>query len=202
MTPDVDPTDPAVARALTGEEVLAYQEAGHVLLPGLLSPAWTAGIARDAGEVAASVAARADLADIAARLLDARRVAVQAHGVVRTPARTPVADWTRDAPGWSRRDLPGVTMWLPLQDTSVDLGTPQFASGTGTQAASDRFVAGLGSPDNRQHVVDSRYVVTEVVPMALGDATFHGGWTAHRVFGNTTDGVRAALTVTWQDLRP
>lgn len=39
--------------------------------------------------------------------------------------------------------------------------------------------------------------MSEPASLALGDASFHGGWTLHRALANGTDRMRAVMTVIW-----
>lgn len=167
----------------------AYLRDGHVLLPGVVEPGALATLEPEG--------AATRLGEVAAVLLGASSVRVVGCRLERAPARTPIGSWQRDAGTVGVRG-PLTTMWLPLQATDVDLGPPQYASGTVTQETSDQFLAGHASDPSRTHPIDTRYVVTGVEPMAAGDAWFRGGWTAYRLFGNVTDGVRRAAVVTWR----
>ena len=171
----------------------AFRRDGHALLTGLVSmaelPAY--GSASPGAGVSGD-----DLDAVAAALLGVPAVVTVERRLEWVLPRSPIGPWQRDADRLGG-DRPLVTMWLPLQECSVDLGTPQYASGTVSQEASDQFLAGLGTDPDRSHPVDSRYPVTAVVPLAAGDASFHGGWTAYRIFGNTTQADRFAAVVTW-----
>lgn len=184
MTPAAD--------AVPASLVEAFARDGHVLVARLV-PVDALG---SYGSVAPAGSSDEALAAVAARLLGATRVSAVERRLEWSRPCTSIGPWQRDADRLGA-DTPLVTMWLPLQDTSVDLGTPQYASGTVTREDSDRFLAGLASDPDRSHPIDTRYPVTAVAPLAAGDASFHGGWTAYRMFGNTTTSERLAAVITW-----
>jgi len=88
-----------------------------------------------------------------------------------------------------------VTAWIPLQDVPMPMGPLGFYSGShvvpegrdlGISDASEEDIparmAELGHP----------YVCS---PFALGDVSFHLGWTFHRAEPNTSDRPRSVMTV-------
>lgn len=88
-----------------------------------------------------------------------------------------------------------VTAWIPLQDVPMPMGPLGFYSG------SQRVAAGrdLGISDASEADIPARmaalghpYVCT---PFALGDVSFHLGWTFHRAEPNTSARPRSVMTV-------
>lgn len=117
------------------------------------------------------------------------------QALVKEPAggHTP---WHQDQRYWPLDGARTVTMWMALEDCTVDMGTMRFASGThrlGDQGAlpiSDESEARLAALIEREGLA-----LSEPVPMAAGDASFHDGWVIHGAGGNVTDRHRVAMTV-------
>ncbi len=91
------------------------------------------------------------------------------------------------------------TLWLPLQDTPLGMGPLAFAAG------SHRFEYGRDLPIGDtseaalgEALISRAFQVVEQ-PYALGEASFHLGWTFHRAGGNTTSTPRRVMTVIYID---
>ncbi len=104
--------------------------------------------------------------------------------------------WHQDQRYWPLDSDRTITLWLPLVDVPSDVGSMTFASGS--HRLGD--LCGPGISD------DSETIFAEAVrerklptashgPLALGDATFHAGWTLHRAPPNPTGRHRPVMTV-------
>ncbi len=107
--------------------------------------------------------------------------------------------WHADQYYWPLASDRAVTLWLPLQETSLDMGPLEFSEG------SHRLGAGrdLAISDESEHAIDRllsdgryRHVVE---PFSLGEASFHAGWLYHRAGPNTTSTPRRVMTVIYMD---
>ncbi len=146
-------------------------------------------------EVAAFVRS-SRFAGIAARLLGAERVRVYHDQALFKEGGGGITPWHQDAGYWPLEGTRCVTMWLPLQDATPEMGTLQFASGSNTGSRSGHVIS-EESEAELGRLVAAEYDVSPPMSLAAGDATFHGGWTIHRAFPNTTDRMRAVMTVIW-----
>lgn len=136
-------------------------------------------------------------AGVAADLLGVERVRLyHDQALVKEPGGG-ITPWHQDAGYWPLDGERCVTMWMPLQDTTPEMGTLQFASGTNAVGALSDLVISQESEDHFSGALDGRFPITEAVAMAAGDATFHGGWTVHRANANSTARTRAVMTVIW-----
>lgn len=104
--------------------------------------------------------------------------------------------WHQDGHYWPVEQSRTVTMWMPLVDISADMGSMSFADG------SNRELVELGGAISDQseaffegYVLGRKLPVSTSGAMKAGDATFHSGVTLHKAPGNSTDRVRAVMTV-------
>ena len=92
-----------------------------------------------------------------------------------------------------------VTAWVPLQDTPSEMGPLGFY--TGSQA----FDEGRDLPISDES--EARITANmeragypfDVRPFAMGDVSFHRGWTFHKAGANRTDRPRSVMTVIYMD---
>lgn len=102
----------------------------------------------------------------------------------------------QDQPYWPLEDAKTITMWMPLVDVTPEMGTMSFVSGSHCL----RDLGTFGISDESEQVfnawVSERDLsVADHGAMSAGDATFHSGWMLHRANPNTTDRLRAVMTV-------
>ncbi|NNE71471.1 MAG: phytanoyl-CoA dioxygenase [Rhodothermales bacterium] len=107
--------------------------------------------------------------------------------------------WHADQFYWPLATDRTVTAWIPLQDTPLEMGPLEFASGShvleGGRALgiSDESEAAIGTM-LREHGYPVR-----VEPFALGDVSFHSGWLYHRAGPNRTGSPRGVMTIIYMD---
>lgn len=88
-----------------------------------------------------------------------------------------------------------VTAWIPLQDVTMAMGPLGFYSGSQRVAEGRELGISDASEDDipaRMAALGHPYACT---PFALGDVSFHLGWTFHRAEPNTSDRPRSVMTV-------
>lgn len=104
--------------------------------------------------------------------------------------------WHQDQRYWPLDSDRTITMWMPLVDVPAEVGSMTFASGS--HRLGD--LCGPGISDDSE-VVFAEAVRRRKLPttshgaLAIGDATFHAGWTLHRAPPNPTSGHRPVMTV-------
>ena len=92
-----------------------------------------------------------------------------------------------------------VTAWVPLQDTPSEMGPLGFYTG------SQVFDEGRDLPisdESEARITASMEAAGfpfEVAPFAVGDVSFHRGWTFHKAGANRTDRPRSVMTVIYMD---
>ncbi|MXY48543.1 MAG: phytanoyl-CoA dioxygenase family protein [Gemmatimonadetes bacterium] len=154
---------------------------------------------REAHEVVARFIQSPRLGRIAADLMGVDAVRIYYDKAMFKEPESWITPWHQDGPHWPLRSDHVLTMWIPLVDTTIDMGPPRFASGThrdgvigprGIHRASESFFD--------DYVRSNRIpVVEEEIP--AGDATLHSHWVVHGARANTSGRVREALGITFYE---
>jgi ectoine hydroxylase-related dioxygenase (phytanoyl-CoA dioxygenase family) len=139
------------------------------------------------------------LARIAAELLQVRSVRLYHDQALYKEAGGGITPWHRDQYYWPLSTDRTVTAWIPLQDTPAEMGPLTLAAGSHRSPDGREL---LISDESEQAFADSvaraGYTVDDA-PYALGDASFHAGWTVHRAGRNTTPVPRRVMTIIYMD---
>jgi ectoine hydroxylase-related dioxygenase (phytanoyl-CoA dioxygenase family) len=139
------------------------------------------------------------LARIAAELMGVRAVRLYHDQALYKESGGGFTPWHVDQYYWPVSTDRTITAWVPLQDTPAEMGPLTFAvgshrSGYGrTLQISDESEAALDA------LVAERGYPIDAAPFALGDVSFHAGWTIHRASGNDSETPRRVMTVIYMD---
>lgn len=110
-----------------------------------------------------------------------------------------ITPWHVDQYYWPLGSEATVTAWIPLQDTPVEMGPLSFAAGSHRfPALRDRAI----SDDSErliQEAMDRERFAYVQEPFALGDVSFHLGYTFHRAPANRSAEPRKVMTVIYMD---
>ena len=107
--------------------------------------------------------------------------------------------WHADQYYWPLSNDNTVTVWIPLQETPIEMGPLEFS------AQSHLLQEGrqLKISDDSEQVISKKLRLgdfkTIVEPFELGEVSFHSGWIFHRAGANTTDKMRQVMTVIYMD---
>ena len=107
--------------------------------------------------------------------------------------------WHVDQQYWPMASSLSVTAWIPLQSTPMEMGPLCFGRGSHQK----RIARDLEIGEESDRVIASASKDSGIIevqqPYALGDVSFHYGWTLHRAGPNTTDSTRRVFTVIYMD---
>ena len=109
-----------------------------------------------------------------------------------------ITPWHQDQHYWPLDTDNTVTMWMPLVDLTVAMGTMHFASGSHRDGYLGDMPISDDSEVRFEELIRSRgYRIARSEAMTAGDATFHYGWTLHGAPGNSTERAREVMTIIW-----
>jgi len=113
--------------------------------------------------------------------------------LIKEPYGNPTA-WHLDDPYWSFTSKHAISIWIALEDATLENGCMWFVPGSHKIA---RF-ENVGIDENMASLFDvypdMKNVDPVSVPMKAGDCSFHNGLTAHGAGANMTRGRRIAMT--------
>jgi ectoine hydroxylase-related dioxygenase (phytanoyl-CoA dioxygenase family) len=139
------------------------------------------------------------LARIAADLLEVEGVRLYHDQALFKEVGGGITPWHADQYYWPVSSDRICTIWIPLQDTPLDMGPVAFAAG------SHRFEYGRNlsisdqSEQELQKALSAQAFPVIQEPFRLGDVNYHLGWVFHRASPNLTDQVRRAMTIIYVD---
>lgn len=135
------------------------------------------------------------LASIAAQLLGVERVRLYHDQALYKEPGGGITPWHADQFYWPLSSDKTVTAWVPLQETPLEMGPLAFAAGSHRmQFGRDLEISDESERSLRKAIEQGRFRdVSE--PFALGEVSFHSGWTFHHTGANRTDRPRAVMTV-------
>lgn len=104
--------------------------------------------------------------------------------------------WHQDQFYWNLDTAKTVTMWMPLIDISVEMGTMKFAD----KSHKDGLIENVSISDKSNEIFDkyiaeNNLTISQTHPMKAGDATFHIGLTIHGASENLSKTTREVMTI-------
>jgi ectoine hydroxylase-related dioxygenase (phytanoyl-CoA dioxygenase family) len=139
------------------------------------------------------------LARIAAELMGVRGVRMYHDQALHKEAGGGFTPWHADQYYWPLSNNNTCTVWVPFQDTPLEMGPLAFA------ARSHRFEHGRDleisdeSEAKLQKMLEAQKFRYVEEPYELGEVSYHYGWTFHRAGGNSSDRPRAVMTVIYME---
>jgi ectoine hydroxylase-related dioxygenase (phytanoyl-CoA dioxygenase family) len=139
------------------------------------------------------------LAKIAADLLEVEGVRLYHDQALYKEPGGGHTPWHADQYYWPVASPKTVTAWIPLQETTFELGPLEFSAksfeivdGRDKEIGdeSQAILANILKKSGFNHVVE---------PFDLGEISFHTGWLYHRAGPNTTDKMRKVMTMIYLD---
>ncbi|MFG1912114.1 phytanoyl-CoA dioxygenase family protein [Kribbella sp. NPDC048928] len=140
-----------------------------------------------------------DLARLAADLLGVESVRLYHDQALYKERGGGITPWHADQYYWPLSTDRAVTIWIPLQDTPLEAGPLSFATGSHRfQYARDLPISAESEQRIAELMLEQQYAV-DAGPYALGDVSYHLGWTFHRAGENTADFARRVMTIIYVD---
>ena len=134
-------------------------------------------------------------AEVAARLLGVRSVRLYHDQALFKPAGGDRTPWHQDRYYWPLDTDRTITMWMPLVDVEMQMGSMIFASGSHRASRLGDLMISAETDRRLMSIIRERAWPVWSEPVRAGDATFHAGATLHSAGANRSDRVREVLTV-------
>jgi ectoine hydroxylase-related dioxygenase (phytanoyl-CoA dioxygenase family) len=150
-------------------------------------------------EVARKLVFSRRLAQIATELLGTKGVRLYHDQALYKEPGGGITPWHADQYYWPLSSELTVTAWIPLQDTPVEMGPLSFASGSQSFPALRDLAISDDSERLIQEAMERERFPYVQEPFALGDVSFHYGFTFHRAPANLSDRPRRVMTVIYMD---
>ena len=147
----------------------------------------------------ARFACSADLARIAAELLGVRSVRMYHDQALYKEPGGGITPWHADQYYWPFVTDRCVTVWIPLQDTPAELGPLTFAETSHTFEIGRDLAISDESEGQLQAALSDQHFPLDDSAYALGDLSYHLGWTFHRAGSNRSDQPRRVMTMIYVD---
>ena len=92
-----------------------------------------------------------------------------------------------------------ITVWVPLQAVPPEMGPLAFYRGSQKAAFGRDLPISDESEAKITAAMEAQGFAIDEAPYALGDVSFHAGWTFHRAGANRTDRPRSVMTMIYMD---
>ena len=139
------------------------------------------------------------LARIATELLGTKGVRLYHDQALYKEPGGGITPWHVDQYYWPLGSPATVTAWIPLQDTPVEMGPLSFASGSHKFPLHRDLSISDDSERLIREVMDREQFPYVERAFALGDVSFHSGYTFHRAPPNQSETPRKVMTVIYMD---
>ncbi|MCW3820525.1 phytanoyl-CoA dioxygenase family protein [Micromonospora sp. DR5-3] len=139
------------------------------------------------------------LAAIAAGLLGVDGVRLYHDQALYKEAGGGLTPWHADQYYWPLSTDRSITVWIPLQETPLEMGPLAFARGSHRFSfGRDLSISDESETALRAALAEQNFPLVEE-PFAVGDVSYHLGWTFHRASPNGTSTPRRVMTIIYID---
>ncbi|MFW5830030.1 MAG: phytanoyl-CoA dioxygenase family protein [Planctomycetota bacterium] len=135
------------------------------------------------------------LASIAAGLMGCERVRLYHDQALFKEPGGGCTPWHADQHYWPLADDRSITAWIPLVDVDMSMGPLSFSIGSHRLQTHRDLAISEDSERLIGEALTLKQLPTACAPFALGDVSFHSGWTFHRAGGNDSQRMRSVMTV-------
>jgi ectoine hydroxylase-related dioxygenase (phytanoyl-CoA dioxygenase family) len=139
------------------------------------------------------------LARIAAALMGTRGVRMWHDQALYKEPSGGFTPWHVDQQYWPMAGPHSITAWIPLQPVPIEMGPLCFGRGSHRKHIGRNLEISAESEQRIREEVRKEKIGEVQEPFALGDVSYHLGWTLHRAGPNTTDTPRRVFTIIYMD---
>jgi ectoine hydroxylase-related dioxygenase (phytanoyl-CoA dioxygenase family) len=139
------------------------------------------------------------IARIAAELMGTRGVRMWHDQALYKEPGGGFTPWHVDQQYWPMASPMSVTAWIPLQPVPIEMGPLCFGRGSHRKHIGRDLEISAESEQLIRDAIKKERIVEVQEPFALGDVSFHLGWTLHRAGPNSTDTPRRVFTIIYMD---
>ena len=115
------------------------------------------------------------------------------QALIKRPWANPTA-WHLDTPFWSFSDKRALSIWVALDDATLENGCLYFIPGSHKITNFDKITIGRNMDGLFDIYPQLKNMRSVAVPMKAGSCSFHNGLTVHGANANMTNGFRRAMT--------
>jgi ectoine hydroxylase-related dioxygenase (phytanoyl-CoA dioxygenase family) len=115
------------------------------------------------------------------------------QALIKRPWANPTA-WHLDTPFWSFSDRRAISIWVALDNATLENGCLFFIPGSHTKTRFDKITIGRNMDSIFEMYPELRNTMPVAAPMKAGSCSFHNGLTIHGANANMTSGFRRAMT--------
>ena len=139
------------------------------------------------------------LAKIAADLMGVQGVRLYHDQALYKEPSGGITPWHADQFYWPLASPNTVTVWIPLQETPMDMGPLAFAEGSqGVEIGRDLEISDASEKILADALQQQNFNVHDT-PFDLGEVSYHAGWTFHRAGPNVSNRPRKVMTMIYMD---
>ncbi len=110
-----------------------------------------------------------------------------------------ITPWHADQFYWPLSSSKTTTVWIPLQDTPMELGPLAFAEGSQRVEIGRDLEISDESEQILANALQKENFPLNNTPFDLGEVSYHAGWTFHRAGPNTSNRPRGVMTMIYMD---
>jgi len=150
-------------------------------------------------EVAKDLIFSPRLARIATELMGVRGVRLYHDQALYKEPGGKSTPWHADQYYWPFDTPNTVTAWIPFHAVRLEMGPLSFSAGSHSLEVGRDFPISEESERSIAEALREHELPYSEEPFALGDVSFHSGWTFHRAPGNMTTEPRRVQTIIYVD---
>ena len=110
-----------------------------------------------------------------------------------------ITPWHADQYYWPLANDSTVTVWIPLQETPLEMGPLEFSSQSFKLTTGRDKEIGDESQQVLKETLAREGFKHVIEPFEIGEVSFHKGWLFHRAGANNTDKMRSVMTMIYMD---